>query len=153
LFVLVWVLVFCFQDSISLCGLGSPRTSSIDQAGIKLRDSNGVGGIFHHQLASDCLVDYSDFFWVLSFVLIQAHKLLVSVSVFSIITTWFVSFFKFSEFYGCIYTYVIFGLTNLFLAMTSKYAKNVVWISTTQVSPVSFFFFFVAVITFHGNDI
>jgi hypothetical protein len=31
--------VFVFQDRVSLCSLGCPRTPSVDQAGLELRDS------------------------------------------------------------------------------------------------------------------
>ena len=47
---------FGFRDRVSLCSLGCPRTCSVDQAGLKLRDlpasvclsCAGFKGVCHH---------------------------------------------------------------------------------------------------------
>jgi hypothetical protein len=33
-----WLVLFVFRDRVSLCSLGCPRTHSVDQAGLKLRN-------------------------------------------------------------------------------------------------------------------
>ena len=58
-----------FQDRVSLCSPGCPRTHSVDQAGLELRSAclylpkAGIKGRCHHRPAQSFFFFFSFYFW------------------------------------------------------------------------------------------